>query len=184
MPRNRATVPRQQSDENHGADEQIEQRGRHVAERQNLAREIDFRHELGVRDERVRRVGEAGRDEAPQQEPAEGEERVRHAVGLHACDAAEHQREDQHHRDRLEDGPPEAKHRLLVPNADAMDAQRSQEIGILRELSNVPRRPPGVATRPPNRDRASIRREVEWLRSHRSRALQGEYPGTAEVTAV
>ena len=78
---------------------------------------------------RRQRGGEVG----PRQQRTVRKQRVGRALARHAGDPRKDHRVDQHQRQRLQDRPGRAQHRLLVADLQPMHAERVQQVAIMNQ---------------------------------------------------
>ena len=168
-PRRRVIVVGEERRQDHRADTPVEQGGRDVGQREYLARKVHLRDQLRVGDYRVGHAAEPGRQEAPRQQAGIGKKGVWNSFAGHAGDPPERERKDQHQRDRLQDGPGQSEHRLLVTDANAMARQRPEEVTVVEQgLQGGDW--PGATTRPANDD-LSCRAGAGCIRCERRRCV-------------
>ena len=73
----------------------------------------------------------------PGNEAGEEEHRIGQIIGRHTNEVTEEDAEDQRHRQRLEQGPGEADHRLLVADLQVAPHQDVEEGAVAPQLSGV-----------------------------------------------
>ena len=109
-----------------------------VARRHDQPREIDLADEVGVADQAVGGVAEAGREEGPRQHAGEHHQRIGGgAVGGQLGDAAEDDGEDHHGQKRPDHRPRRADHRLLVAHRQVAPRQDVEQLAIAPEIAPV-----------------------------------------------
>lgn len=89
------------------------------------------------------------------QDPGVGERRVGNVAGRHAHQSREHDREDDHHRERLQKRPEPAEHRLAVAHVDPMLAEGGEQVEVIAEISQLPQGRQRVPARRPEHRGAS-----------------------------
>ncbi len=98
----------------------------------NLAREVHLFHQVLVFDQRVGGACERRRRELPENEPAQQLDRVGPFAGGngHAPrkNEGENEREHKHERQRLDNGPEEAHHRVAVPHPQVFGHKVTQQL--------------------------------------------------------
>ncbi len=88
-----------------------------------------------VRYEAPTRVCESPGEKIPRKEGRISEDGVGYAVGGNACKLAKKEGEDDHHEDRLDDGPRDAENHLLVTDLDVAPDEEIQEFTMIPQLS-------------------------------------------------
>ena len=139
--RHRDAVERHHADEHGEGDDEVDRSREHGGDRNGEPREVDLGDELLTRDDAVRRLGEPIGEERPGYQGGEAEERVGDAVGRHTGEATEEQAEHDHAHERLDDGPEEPEHGLLVPNSHVPPGEEVQQLAEGPELSEPERAP-------------------------------------------
>jgi hypothetical protein len=105
------------------------------------AREVDLLDHVGVRDQAFGGLERAALEELERDERREAEERVRKPLRRNLGDPSEDEGEDNHRKQRLDNGPQTSQHRLLVSNLDVTPDQVIREAAVLPELFQLERGP-------------------------------------------
>src|SRR5439155_19042259 len=121
-------------------DGEVDQAGNDRRDGNHQAREVDLRDQILVSDQAVAGAVERVGEQQPGQQAAEIEQRLGGVVGGKVAQLGD-DREDDHGAERLNDGPGDAKHGLLVANLDVAQGQDPQELAVLPQLLQVDRLP-------------------------------------------
>ena len=121
-------------------DRRVNHRRYHVGDRQDLTREGDLGEQRGMTGQRAGGVRQPGRKRGPRHERRVRKHRVGDAFARRTAEQREHQCEGEHDGQRLQHRPQHAEARLLVAHADAVRAEREQEVGEVPELAHCGKR--------------------------------------------
>ena len=148
MPGGRDAVDGHQPEQHDEGDAEVDQPREHGRDGDDEAREVDLGEQVGVAHEAQSRSVTGAGEEVPGQQAAEAEDRVRarrRAGLLIPQRLVEDDREDDHREERLQHGPGDAQHRLLVADEDVAPGEEVEQLAVLPELAQLERRPAALA---------------------------------------
>ena len=112
----------------------------HRVQQQKTPWKVDARHQVGVRDDTRARPLERLRDELPDNQPCQHKYGVRRPVRRHARKHAEDDSEDKSEEQRLQDGPGDADHRLLITYLQSPPHENDEQMPEAPKFRQVQRR--------------------------------------------
>ena len=113
-----------------------------IGQRHHQSRKINFAEDAGIIDKGIGGLGQAVGEILPQAGAGQVEQRLRHAVGGHAGDAAKHHHIHYHGKRWLHHKPQRSKDGLLVLGNDVAFDQQRAKVAVAPEFLEIDRQQP------------------------------------------
>src|SRR6185369_9312056 len=122
----------QQNDESY---REINEPTQHRRNRHDQTRKVDFSNQVLIADQTIARGSQRVRKDLPRKQRAKSKHRIGNAVGRHACEPSKEHTENDHHEQRLNDGPRRAQSGLLVVHFEVAPSEEIKQLAIVPEFA-------------------------------------------------
>ena len=144
LPAGRPRVVLPDEEDEHGqADDEVDERHAHAAEREQRPGEVHLRDEREVRQQAQARQAEGRGEVLHRQHAGDDEAGIRRRARREVRELAEDDHVDERRERRDEDRPGDAEERLLVAHGDVAPDERPEELAVVPELADVEARDAG-----------------------------------------
>ena len=138
-------VPDDEPSQQYRRDEEIHQGSERGSDRHDDSWKVHPGNQLLISDQAVCRFRDCAREQLPWKQRSQREERIRNAVRRNSSKTAEENAEDNHHRERLKNGPDDSQCSLLIADLDVAPRQKVNELPVRPQLTRIQQPPHGSA---------------------------------------